>query len=70
MGRSFKWEAVGARYELDDRSATTVFYESAKGARAAYTILRGDKILVPAGAPQKDEVRGEALHLELTVGAS
>jgi hypothetical protein len=50
-GDSFKWEAVGTRDDkIEDRSARTVFYDNPKGARAAYTILGGDKIDAPSGA--------------------
>jgi hypothetical protein len=50
-GDSFKWEAVGARDDrIKDRSARTVFYDNPKGARAAYTILGGEKIDAPSGA--------------------
>ena len=50
-GDSFQWEAVGARDDkIADRSARTVFYDNPKGARAAYTILGGDKIDAPSGA--------------------
>jgi hypothetical protein len=50
-GDSFQWEAVGARDDkIKDRSARTVFYDNPKGARAAYTILGGDKIDAPSGA--------------------
>ena len=49
--RSFQWKTVGRRYDtLDDRKATTVFYESAKGTRAAYTILTGKNLKRPADA--------------------
>ena len=37
-----------------DRKAKTVFYDSPKGARAAYTILGGDTIDAPSGAYEKD----------------
>jgi hypothetical protein len=50
-GDSFQWEAVGARDDkIEDRSAKTVYYDNPKGARAAYTILGGDKIDAPSGA--------------------
>ena len=50
-GGSFRWEAVGARDDkIEDRSAKTVYYDNPKGARAAYTILGGDKIDAPSGA--------------------
>jgi hypothetical protein len=42
---------VGARDDkIEDRSAKTVYYDNPKGARAAYTILGGDKIDAPSGA--------------------
>jgi hypothetical protein len=50
-GGSFQWEAVGARDDkIEDRSAKTVYYENAKGVRAAYTILGGDTIDAPSSA--------------------
>jgi hypothetical protein len=50
-GGSFQWEAVGARDDkIEDRSARTVYYDNPKGARAAYTILGGDKIDAPSDA--------------------
>jgi hypothetical protein len=50
-GGSFQWEAVGARDDkIEDRSAKTVYYDNPKGARAAYTILGGDKIDAPSDA--------------------
>lgn len=50
-GESFQWEAVGARDDkIADRSAKTVYYDNPKGARAAYTILGGDKIDPPSNA--------------------
>jgi hypothetical protein len=53
-GDSFQWEAVGARDDkIEDRSAKTVFYENAKGVRAAYTILGGDAIDAPSGAREQ-----------------
>ena len=49
---------MGARDDkIKDRSATTVFYENPKGARAAYTILGGDKIDAPSGAQQAEPQR-------------
>ena len=46
---SFQWKAVGARDDkIKDRSAKTVFYDNPKGARAAYTILGGDKLDEPS----------------------
>jgi hypothetical protein len=48
---SFQWKAVGARDDkIDDRAAKTVYYENAKGVRAAYTILGGDAIDAPSKA--------------------
>ena len=53
-GDSFRWEAVGARDDkIKDRSTKTVFYENPNGARAAYTIVGGDKIDPPSGAHKK-----------------
>ncbi len=50
-GGSFRWEAVGARDDkIEDRHAKTVYYDNPKGARAAYTILGGDKIDPPSNA--------------------
>jgi hypothetical protein len=47
----FRWPAVGERRdEIDGRNAATVFYDSPRGARAAYTILGGDAIEPPDGA--------------------
>jgi len=47
----FRWPAVGERRdEIDGRNAVTVFYDSPRGARAAYTILGGDAIEPPEGA--------------------
>jgi hypothetical protein len=47
----FRWPAVGERRdEIDGRNAATVFYDSPRGARAAYTILGGDAIEPPEGA--------------------
>ena len=55
-GDSFQWEAVGTRDDkIKDRTARTVFYDNPKGARAAYTILGGDKIDAPSGA--RKEIR-------------
>jgi hypothetical protein len=49
--RSFQWKTVGVRYDkVNDRNATTVFYENPKGARAAYTVLGGKHIGLPAQA--------------------
>jgi hypothetical protein len=50
-GDSFQWKAVGARDDkIEDRHARTVFYDNAKGVRAAYTILGGDKLDAPSDA--------------------
>jgi len=47
----FQWRAVGARRdEIEGRHATTVYYDSPIGNRAAYTILGGSKIAAPKGA--------------------
>ena len=62
-GDSFKWEAVGARDDkIEDRSARTVFYDNPKGARAAYTILGGDRIGAPSGA-RKETLNGTQLYI-------
>jgi hypothetical protein len=48
---AFRWRAIGMRRdEIDGRSAATVFYDSPRGARAAYTILGGAAIAPPDGA--------------------
>jgi hypothetical protein len=47
----FRWRATGERRdEIEGRDATTVFYDSPRGARAAYTILGGDAIDPPEDA--------------------
>ena len=50
-GDEFQWEA-SARATTRSRTAarSTVYYDNPKGARAAYTILGGDKIDAPSGA--------------------
>jgi hypothetical protein len=49
--RSFKWRPVGRRYDtVGERKTTTVFYKSAKGTVAAYTIVGGGKIDRPSNA--------------------
>ena len=59
----FRWRAVGARTdEIDGRSATTVYYDSPRGARAAYTILGGSAIDPPSGA-RTMQLHGTAFHL-------
>jgi hypothetical protein len=59
--RSFKWRSVGRRYDtVDDRKTTTVFYKSAKGAVAAYTIVAGGKIDRPSEA-RRHVYRGTTL---------
>ena len=61
--RQFKWRASGARTDdLDGRKATTVYYTSPLGARAAYTILGGAAIPPPEGA-RTLRLRGNAYHL-------
>jgi hypothetical protein len=53
-GDSFQWKAVGARDDkIEDRTAKTVFYDNAKGERAAYTILGGDTIDAPSGSHEQ-----------------
>jgi hypothetical protein len=50
---AFAWRAAGARRDtIDGRTADTVFYRSATGAMAAYTILGGAAI-----APMEDSAR-------------
>jgi hypothetical protein len=62
-GDSFQWEAVGSRDDkIEDRSARTVFYDNPKGARAAYTILGGDKVAAPSGA-RKETRNGTTLWI-------
>jgi hypothetical protein len=59
----FKWPAVGARRdEIEGRPATTVYYDSPRGARAAYTILGGSTIAPPDGA-RTLRLRGTTFHL-------
>jgi hypothetical protein len=49
-----QWKAVGARDdEIEDRTAKTVYYESATGVRAAYTILGGDWVDPPSNAMKR-----------------
>jgi hypothetical protein len=56
------WEASGARIDtINGRDAKTVFYDNAKGVRAAYTILGGDAIDPPEDA-HTHEVNGTTLH--------
>ena len=67
-GGSFRWEAVGARDDkIEDRRAKTVFYANPKGARAAYTILGGDKVDAPSGASEK-EMNGVKLFITTDKG--
>ena len=55
-GESFRWKAVGARDDkIEGRTAKTVYYENAKGLRAAYTILGGDAIDPPSGATKRTD---------------
>jgi hypothetical protein len=50
-GESFQWKAVGTRDDkIEGRQARTVYYQNAKGAQAAYTILGGDAVDPPSGA--------------------
>jgi hypothetical protein len=57
------WQASGARTDtIGGRDAKTVFYDNAKGKRAAYTILGGDAIDPPDGA-RTHEVNGTTLHV-------
>jgi len=59
----FEWRAVGTRAdEIEGRRATTVFYDSPKGARAAYTILGGSSIKPPEDAKAVD-VRGQTYYV-------
>jgi hypothetical protein len=59
----FRWRAVGARQdEIEGRRATTVYYDSPRGARAAYTILGGEAIGPPEGA-RTVNVRGAPFHV-------
>jgi hypothetical protein len=52
--RSFRWRTVGVRYDdIEDRKATTVYYESARGARAAYTIVTGNRLDAPRAAQRR-----------------
>jgi len=63
----FQWQASGARTdEIEGRKATTVYYDSPVGARAAYTILGGEAIPPPDGA-RTLRLRGRAFYL-LTQG--
>jgi hypothetical protein len=55
-GDHFQWKAVGARDDkIEGRQAKTVYYENAKGLRAAYTILGGDPIGPPSGAREVND---------------
>jgi hypothetical protein len=48
---AFSWRASGERSDtIDGRATRTVFYSGPSGARAAYTIVSGDALDVPAGA--------------------
>lgn len=47
----FRWRATGARVDnVENRRATTVFYENPRGARIGYTIVSGAPLALPAGA--------------------
>ena len=65
---TFRWRAVGARTDaVEGRAATTVYYDSPVGARAAYTILGGEEIEVPSGA-RTMQLRGKPYHLLMQGG--
>jgi hypothetical protein len=59
----FQWKAVGLRAdEIEGRHSKTVYYDSPKGTRAAYTILGGSRIEPPQGA-RKVPVRGQTYYV-------
>ena len=61
--RKFQWRAAGARRDtIEGRDATTVYYDSPRGARAAYTILGGATIKPPDDA-RTVRVRGKDFHV-------
>jgi hypothetical protein len=67
-GDSFQWKAVGARHDsISDRDATTVYYENAQGARAAYTILGGEAVDPPSGS-RKETQNGITLWVTQAAG--
>ena len=50
----FKWTAEGLRTdEVEGRDATTVFYANPKGVAVAYTIVGGEALDAPEGAPER-----------------
>jgi hypothetical protein len=52
--RPFRWRSVGVRYDdIDDRRATTVYYRSARGSLAAYTIVTGERLDAPPSARER-----------------
>ena len=58
---AFAWRAAGARRDtIDGRTADTVFYRSARGTMAAYTILGGEAI-TPKDAFAKRRMNGTDL---------
>jgi hypothetical protein len=60
--KTLKWRTVGARHDtLKDRKATTVYYESPKGTRAAYTVLAGKHVEEPSKAA-KHEYNGTEIY--------
>jgi hypothetical protein len=59
----FSWKASGERSDsIEGRATRTVFYSGPSGARAAYTIVSGDALGVPAGAAART-VHGVELHV-------
>jgi hypothetical protein len=59
----FSWKASGERSDtIEGRATRTVFYSGPAGARAAYTIVSGHALGVPAGA-RAQTVRGIELHV-------
>jgi hypothetical protein len=59
----FSWKASGERSDtIEGRGTRTVFYTGPSGARAAYTIVSGHALDVPAGA-QTRTVHGTQLHV-------
>jgi hypothetical protein len=59
----FQWKAVGARRdEIQGRDTVTVYYDSARGARAAYTIVGGAALEPPDGA-RTVRLRGNSFYL-------
>jgi hypothetical protein len=60
---AFRWRASGTRRDdIEGRAATTVFYDSPTGHRAAYTIVAGDPLDRPEGA-RRLTVRGTTFDL-------